>query len=54
MTGPDGCGIAAPIMLDAVILADKRRIPIEPHPVLRRDLATKAARWIGGGSDPIP
>ncbi len=50
--GPNGCGIAAPLSLDAVILADKRRIPIEPHPVLRCDFATEAAGWIAG--DLIP
>lgn len=52
MTGPDGCGIAAPVLLEAVILADKRRIAIEPHPLLRCDFAAEAARWIA--ADLIP
>jgi hypothetical protein len=50
--GPNGCGINAPISLDAVILADKRRIPIEPHAVLRCDFAAEAARWIAGSLIP--
>jgi hypothetical protein len=48
----NGCGIAAPVSLEAVILPDKRRIEVEPHPVLRCDLAAEAARWIA--QDVIP
>lgn len=48
----NGCGISAPVSLEAVILADKRRVDIEPHPVLRCDLAAEAARWIA--QDVIP
>ncbi|MCI4680560.1 extensin family protein [Rhodoblastus acidophilus] len=46
IAGPNGCGVEAPVALDAVILPDKRRVPIEPPPVLRCDFAAEAARWI--------
>lgn len=46
ISGEHGCEIAAPVALEAVILPDKRSIPIEPHPILRCDMATEAARWI--------
>jgi hypothetical protein len=48
----NGCGVAAPVSLEAVILADKRRIELDPHPVLRCDVAAEAARWIA--QDVIP
>jgi hypothetical protein len=48
----NGCGIAAPVSLEAVILADKRRVDIAPPPVIRCDLAAEAARWIA--QDLIP
>ncbi|HUO53180.1 MAG TPA: extensin family protein [Rhodoblastus sp.] len=52
ISGEIGCGVAAPVSLDAVILPDKRSIPVEPHPVLRCDLAAEAAHWIA--EDLIP
>jgi hypothetical protein len=49
----NGCGIAAPVLLEAVILADKRRIELEPRPVLRCDMAAEAARWIAQDMIPV-
>lgn len=52
ISGDNGCGITSPVALEAVILPDKRKIPIEPHPILRCDLAAEAAHWIS--EDLIP
>jgi hypothetical protein len=52
ITGDEGCGIALPVSLVAVILPNRQNIPIEPHPVLRCDLAAEAAHWIA--EDLIP
>lgn len=52
ISGENGCAVAAPVAIEAVVLPDKRRIAIEPHPILRCDLAAEAARWIA--EDLIP
>lgn len=41
-----GCGIAAPVSLQAVILQDKRRVEIAPAPVMRCDLAARLGAFI--------
>jgi hypothetical protein len=44
--GPGGCGIAAPLNLEAVVLADGRRVPLEPHALVRCDLAEAIGDWV--------
>lgn len=44
--GPGGCGIAAPMNLEAVVLVDGRRIPLEPHALVRCDLAEAIGDWV--------
>lgn len=44
--GNGECGIEAPIALEAVVLADKRAIKLEPAPTIRCDLAAVVARWV--------
>ncbi|WP_374546029.1 extensin family protein [Rhodoblastus sp.] len=50
--GENGCGIAAPVSLEAVILSDKRVVKLEPPLTLRCDFAAAAARWIA--TDLVP
>ena len=50
--GENGCGIAAPVSLEAVILPDKRAIRLEPSLTLRCDFAATAVRWIA--TDLVP
>jgi hypothetical protein len=52
IVGENGCGIAAPVSVEAVLLPDKRSIRLDPPLTLRCDFATEAARWIA--SDLIP
>ncbi|MDJ1157734.1 extensin family protein [Chelatococcus sp. SYSU_G07232] len=40
-----GCGIPDPVQLEAVVLDDGRRVPIEPAPVMRCALAAAVADW---------
>ena len=46
LSEPGGCGIAAPLKLEAVILADGRHVRLEPEPVLRCDFAAAFADWV--------
>lgn len=46
IAGEGGCGIAAPVALVAVLLADKRRIEVAPAPVMRCDLAARLGAFI--------
>lgn len=46
LSGIGGCGIAAPLKLEAVILADGRRVQLEPELVLRCDFAAAFADWV--------
>ena len=46
IVGTGGCGIAAPVSLKAIILADKRRVDLAPAPTMRCELAAEVARWI--------
>jgi hypothetical protein len=52
IVGENGCGIAMPVALSAVILPDKRSIALVPPAVLRCDFAAAAAQWIA--TDMIP
>src|SRR5947209_12375875 len=40
------CGIAHPLMLKAIVLADKRHIQLEPPVIMRCRLAGAVAQWI--------
>jgi hypothetical protein len=53
VVGDGGCGIAAPVSLNAVFLADRRRIDISPSPVMRCDLADRVGRWIAEDVAPL-
>lgn len=44
--GANGCGIAQPITLRAIVLPDKRQIRFAPQSVLRCDVAAALARWV--------
>ncbi len=46
VVGPGQCGIAAPLQLSAIILADGARVPMEPEPLLRCDFAEALADWV--------
>ena len=46
VVGPDQCGIAAPLKLSAIILADGARVPLEPESLLRCDFAEALADWV--------
>jgi hypothetical protein len=46
VVGPDQCGIAAPLKLSAIILADGARVPIEPESLLQCDFAEALADWV--------
>ena len=47
-----GCGIAAPVSLKAIVLAEKRRIDVVPNAVMRCDLAAEIVHWIA--EDVVP
>ena len=42
----DGCGIAAPVRVEAVVLRDGRRVPLVPAATMRCDLAASLADWL--------
>jgi hypothetical protein len=44
--GADQCGIAAPLKLQAIVLADGSRVPIEPEALIRCDLAEAIGDWV--------
>jgi hypothetical protein len=44
--GPNGCGIAAPLKLEAIVLIDGRHVALEPHALVRCDLAEAVADWV--------
>ena len=46
VVGPDQCGIAAPLKLSAIILADGARVAMEPESLLRCDFAEALADWV--------
>lgn len=46
VAGPEGCGIALPLTLRAIVMADTRRVAIEPPAVVRCDLAERLADWL--------
>lgn len=46
ISGPNGCGIASPVSLGAVLLKDGRAVEIRPRALMRCDLAEALAEWI--------
>lgn len=44
--GEGGCGISAPVSLQAVILQDGRRVEVSPTPVMRCDMAARLGAFI--------
>ena len=42
----DGCGIAAPVRVEAIVLRDGRRVPLVPAATMRCDLAASLADWL--------
>jgi hypothetical protein len=46
ITGPGACGGDDIVRLEAVVLADKSRVPLKPAAVLRCSMATAVAQWV--------
>jgi len=46
ITGPGACGGDDLVRLEAVVLSDKRRVPLKPAATLRCGMATAVAQWI--------
>jgi hypothetical protein len=46
VVGPGGCGIASPVRIDAIILADGARVAISPPAVMDCSLAASLADWV--------
>jgi hypothetical protein len=45
VTDANGCGIAAPVTLSAVLLTDGTKVPFEPPSLIRCDLAETLGAW---------
>lgn len=48
INGPGGCGGDDLVRLEAVVLPDKRRVPLKPAATLRCTMATAVAEWVRG------
>lgn len=46
ITGPGACGGDDIVRLEAVVLPDKRRVPLKPAATLRCPMATAIAEWV--------
>jgi hypothetical protein len=44
--GPGGCGAPDVVRLDAVIMPDQTRVPLQPPPTLRCGMAQAVADWV--------
>ena len=53
VTGPNGCGIEAPLMLRAVTLQSGQKVAVEPPALLRCDLAEQLADWVRDDISPV-
>lgn len=51
--GAGECGIDDPVRLEAVILADKSQVAVNPPAVLRCEMAAAVAQWIREGMAPV-
>lgn len=48
ITGPGACGGDDIVRLEAVVLADKSRVPLKPAATLRCNMAAAVAQWVRG------
>ncbi len=48
ITGPGACGGDDIVRLEAVLLADKSRVPLKPAATLRCNMAAAVAQWVRG------
>ena len=48
ISGPGACGGDDLVRLEAVVLADKRRVPLKPAATLRCKMAAAVAEWVRG------
>ena len=46
VTGEGECGIVAPVMFKAIVLADGTRVPLQPPALMRCDLAEVFGEWV--------
>jgi hypothetical protein len=51
--GPGGCGGEDLVRLEAIVLPDKRKVPVKPAAILRCKMATAIADWIRTDVVPI-
>lgn len=51
--GPGGCGGEDLVRLEAIVLADKRKVTVKPAAVLRCKMATAIANWVRTDIAPI-
>jgi hypothetical protein len=52
-TGPNGCGAADLVRLEAVLMRDKSVVAINPSPQIRCGLAAELAEWVRDEVSPI-
>lgn len=45
-TANGGCGVERPVQLEAVVLADGRKVSVDPPAVMRCDLAERVVDWL--------
>ncbi len=53
VAGPEGCGIAAPVQLAAIILKDGTHIPFVPPALIRCGLAEALGDWVRDDVAPL-
>ena len=53
INGPGACGGDDIVRLEAVVLADKRRVPLKPAATLRCSMAAAVAAWVRGDAAAI-
>jgi hypothetical protein len=51
--GPGACGITDPVMLEAIVMPDRKRVTVNPPAMLRCDMATAVSQWIRGEMAPL-
>ena len=51
--GPGGCGGEDLVRLEAIVLPDKRQVPVKPAAILRCRMATAIAEWIRNDIAPL-
>ena len=53
VTGPNGCGIEAPVLLRTIVLQGGKAVAIQPPALMRCDLAEQLADWVRDDVIPI-